>query len=263
MSSHRFTARLSVVLLLVFVSAQARAGGPCEPPVIDGQPFPAMSLCPGMTLILSCFADGTDLEFQWQKNGVDIPGQTSTYLSIGNVNQSHSGSYRCFVHNACGEQMSNASVITVTNDRVPILTDVPDPQDVCVGADVELTIQFEGNPNIIRWRKDGQIIQGADQPTLLLEDVTAEDAGNYTVHIENMCGSSTSGPIAVQVSSSGNPDINGDGFINGGDIQPLVTAFLDAVAGDSQALCIVDLNEDGQATEHDIVMFLIAIFGKD
>ncbi|MGA1278664.1 MAG: choice-of-anchor D domain-containing protein, partial [Candidatus Kapaibacteriota bacterium] len=59
-------------------------------------------------------ASGTDIRYQWRKNGVNRPGDTNAVLTIGNAVLADSGSYDCIVSNVCQSVTSAAKKLTIT-----------------------------------------------------------------------------------------------------------------------------------------------------
>ncbi|HWL93057.1 MAG TPA: immunoglobulin domain-containing protein, partial [Phycisphaerae bacterium] len=75
----------------------------------------------------------------------------------------------------------------------------------------------------------GGIVSGATTATLVLQNVTSADEGDYTVVVTNECGSDTSAAAALTVTPPAvccQADVNDDGQINAGDIQDFVDALL-------------------------------------
>ncbi|HBX53787.1 MAG: hypothetical protein A2275_07285 [Bacteroidetes bacterium RIFOXYA12_FULL_35_11] len=56
--------------------------------------------------------------YRWQKNNVDILGQTSSTLDINNLILSDAGEYRCIVSNVCGSDTSDAATLTVSCNAI-------------------------------------------------------------------------------------------------------------------------------------------------
>lgn len=54
-------------------------------------------------------SDGGTLSYQWQKDGEDIVGATSSTYTIGAVSESDAGTYRCVVTNTLGESTATAA----------------------------------------------------------------------------------------------------------------------------------------------------------
>ena len=66
------------------------------PPSIT-QPPKAQVITPGQTIALSVTATGTALEYQWQLDGTNLPGQTATGLTIRNAATNNAGTYTVLV----------------------------------------------------------------------------------------------------------------------------------------------------------------------
>ncbi|MFL5751946.1 MAG: Ig-like domain-containing protein, partial [Bacteroidia bacterium] len=83
-------------------------------PAITTQPA-NQTITQGQNVSFTVSASGaTPLNYQWQKNAVDIPGANSATYSISNVQQSNAGQYRCVVSNTYGNATSNSATLTVT-----------------------------------------------------------------------------------------------------------------------------------------------------
>ncbi|MBN2485258.1 MAG: DUF2341 domain-containing protein, partial [Bacteroidales bacterium] len=60
-------------------------------------------VCSGQTAIFSVTATGSGLTYQWQKDGVNIPGATLSSLTISSVDEQDVGQYRCYITSTlCG-----------------------------------------------------------------------------------------------------------------------------------------------------------------
>lgn len=86
-------------------------------------------ICKGESIVLSAKAISPDppISYQWQKNGEDIPGETTDTLVLNNVDLSHSGHYRCIAFDNSGSDTSNtayAEVIEVAPTEIMGLTEV-------------------------------------------------------------------------------------------------------------------------------------------
>ena len=67
------------------------------------------------TATFRVLATGGALSYQWQKNGADIAGATSTVYSTPNVTMADNGAqYRVMVTNIKGKDVSNVAILTVT-----------------------------------------------------------------------------------------------------------------------------------------------------
>jgi len=94
-----------------FVKLLANTG--LSTPVITLQPVSQTNLF-GAPTTLTVSALGGGLSYQWQKNGVDIPGATNNSFTIPYTLDTDAGTYRVLVHNSAGDTPSIVAVLTVT-----------------------------------------------------------------------------------------------------------------------------------------------------
>ena len=113
------------------------------PPVITRQPLP-VTVDERQTAILTMAASNEPLEYQWQRDGVNltndvrIGGATSNVLTIRNAQVADAGTYAVVVRNADG---------VVLSDGVPLVVQAPDlaatalgvPSQGVAGQDVQVT----------------------------------------------------------------------------------------------------------------------------
>lgn len=115
--------------------------------------------------------------YQWQRNTVNISGQTANTYTI--VQADDAASVRCVVTatNSGGAVSANSNAITVDDFAIPVITGVPTISGTTTEGQT-LTASpasVAGNPTPTRtwqWRRDGVDISGATSITYLL--VTAD-----------------------------------------------------------------------------------------
>ena len=75
------------------------------------------------TVRFSVSANGlAPITYQWQKNGVDIPGENDPVLEINQVSMDDNNTvYRCIVSNSEGNIISNEALLTVVDNTRPIV----------------------------------------------------------------------------------------------------------------------------------------------
>ena len=115
-----FGRRLCLVTLLSLGLSELSA----EPPTV-GMPIitpPSVSLGAEVTLTVRAATGTPPLSYQWQLNGEDIAGATTTFLVLRNAQLSDAGQYTVVVRNAEGEATSAA----VTLDVDPTFTKITD-----------------------------------------------------------------------------------------------------------------------------------------
>lgn len=82
-------------------------------PIITKHPE-NQNLTVGSTLTLVVEAKGSNLSYQWKKDGKNLTGKTQPTLVISNVQMSDAGMYLCEVTNSCGMSASNPSTVSIT-----------------------------------------------------------------------------------------------------------------------------------------------------
>jgi pectate lyase len=78
------------------------------------QPASQIVLVGGTANFSATAAGTTPINYQWKKDGVSIPGATSTTLTVTNVQNADSGSYAVTASNSVGTATSSNAVLTVT-----------------------------------------------------------------------------------------------------------------------------------------------------
>lgn len=174
-------------------------------PVITQQPL-AQLVQEGLSAVFSVGATGSpaDLTYQWERNGVALPGATQPTLKLTNVSLLDVALYRVLVSNAAGTTASNAVGLKVTLlsslYSAPTITQQPASQFVETGSTVNFTVAATGSPTpSYQWEKNGVMLSGATNPTLTLTGVTSNDAGSYRAFVKNLGGGATSATATLTV----------------------------------------------------------------
>jgi uncharacterized delta-60 repeat protein len=81
-------------------------------PIITGQPA-SQAVNPGSNVIFSVTAAGTDLHYQWRRNGTNLPAATDSSLNLPSVQSSQAGVYDAVVSNAFGVLYTIPVMLTV------------------------------------------------------------------------------------------------------------------------------------------------------
>jgi len=94
-----------------------------QAPAIGTQPA-SQTVSIGASATFSVVASGSPpLGYQWQRNGVNIPGATSTSYTLASAQTADNGArFRAVVTNGFGSATSNEAVLTVTSNRPPTAT---------------------------------------------------------------------------------------------------------------------------------------------
>ncbi len=182
------------------------ARAPVAPKILT-QPQ-SQSVVVGSSVVLSVSADGTaPLSYQWKKDNANvsdggrIQGALTQTLTISNVQPGDAGSYSAVVKNAAGSATSVAASLAVLVP--PAITTQPASQTVSAGATVVFSVTATGtSPLKYQWKRNGIDVPGGTGPTLTINNVSANQAGTYTVAVSNTAGSLTSAPATLTVTST-------------------------------------------------------------
>ena len=141
------------------------------------------------------------LTYQWQFNGVPIPGAISNPLVLTGVQTNQAGNYSVVVSNPYGSTTSSNALLTV---RVPpFIVTQPASQTVNAGLTVSFVVVAGGDPTLTyQWRLNGNPIAGATSPTLTLANVQASQAGLYSVVVSNPYGTAVSANATLTVTTA-------------------------------------------------------------
>ncbi|MBB3223958.1 DUF3500 domain-containing protein [Pseudoduganella umbonata] len=169
-------------------------------PVITAQPASATILT-GTSQVLTVTAEGSDLTYQWNRDGVAIDGATGPSYAA-----STAGSYMVQVINAAGSAQSTAAVIAVSPSvTAPEITIQPQARTVNAGTGVTFEVAVNGVSVAYQWYRNDVAIAGATGRTYRIATASASSAGTYKVVVTNTAGSATSAAVAlaVNVASAG------------------------------------------------------------
>ncbi len=158
----------------------------------------------GSNVVFTAIATGTEpFTYQWQFNNLNladnarISGSTNVSLSISNLVLSDGGNYRVFVSNKYGSAFSFPADLSIVEP--PVIAN--DPVGGVVPASTNFTFivgTFGTTPFSYQWRFNQNDLPLATNISLLLTNIQAANAGDYTVVITNLYGSVTSS-VAVLV----------------------------------------------------------------
>jgi hypothetical protein len=167
------------------------------PPSISAHPQNA-SVCEGASVTFSVTASGSNLSYQWRRNGTNLSGATQATLALANVTSAQAGSYDCVVNGSCGQPVtSNAATLSISPQTT--ITAHPQSATICQGASVTLSVSASGTNLRYQWKKGTQDIPGATASSYTITSVALADTGFYACTVSGDCGSPTSNQAQLQV----------------------------------------------------------------
>jgi hypothetical protein len=135
---------------------------------------------------------------QWTKNGVALPGQTNSVLTLIDLKPEDAGLYQLTASNLVGIAVSSPASLVL--NFPPIISGNPTTNSVVQGTMDILSFAVQGtSPIQYQWRKSGFNITGQTNATLNLGAVLLTDSGQYTLFVKNAYGSATSPIITLVV----------------------------------------------------------------
>ncbi|MBN1982203.1 MAG: hypothetical protein JW795_11770 [Chitinivibrionales bacterium] len=143
------------------------------PPKIIKQPE-NKGILRGRTVTFTLEASGTDLSFQWQKNGIPIPeAKKASYTTPVLEKTDNMTRFKCIVSNSSGSQTSDEATLQVYYIDIK---KQPVSLEVLVGQNALFSIEVESNPAAhYQWLKNGAVINGATAAQYSKQLVTLDD----------------------------------------------------------------------------------------
>ena len=169
-----------------------------DPPVITTQPV-ALIAGIGGSATFSVVATGSPiLRYQWQRNNVNIGGATNDTLTLNSLVSTDSATFRVIVTNDVGKATSASVKLSVQTS--PTISKQPISQVWYEHDTATFSVTAAGSATLkYQWRKDDVNIPNATSASLKLVNMTASQAGTYTVVVSNAVGSITSDPATLQI----------------------------------------------------------------
>ncbi len=161
------------------------------PPNIISEPENVEAL-KGESASFEVQVEGDNLSFLWQKNGVDLNGETSDVLNLENISSNDSGSvFRCIVSNGSGNDTSSSALLEVF--VAPKVLISPGSLSLMPGTSQTLEISAEGSNLSYQWQLNGLNIASANSNQLQIGPVDITNDGDiYRCIISNNYGADTS-----------------------------------------------------------------------
>src|ERR1035437_5731725 len=170
-------------------------------PTITTQPQ-GMVVDQGTPVTFTVVASGTGiLTYQWELNGAVISGATASSYTVPNAYPSKAGNYSVAVTDAAGTVTSAAATLTVNPLLIaPSIVGQPQAAVITSGSSVTFRVVAGGlAPFTYQWSRQGAPIAGATGSSFSIPLVQASDAGDYTVAVSNIYGSTASNPATLTV----------------------------------------------------------------
>ena len=174
------------------------------PPLLWHLPLAASQrpkrLTQAKTATFSVTASGTSLNYQWRKNGINIPGATASSYTTPATDDGDSGAaFTVVVSNSAGGVTSSIATLTVYL-VAPAITTQPAAQTVSEGQSATFSVTASGTSPNYQWRKNGTNILGATSSSYTTPVTAIGDSGAvFSVVVSNSAGGVTSSSATLTV----------------------------------------------------------------
>jgi hypothetical protein len=176
-------------------------------PSITTQPA-SQTITAGQTATFTVVAGGTSpLSYQWQKNGANISGATSSSYTTPATTTSDSGSqFTVAVSNVAGNVTSNAAMLTVNSSPQPLQVTTNSLPGGQLLTPYSANLQATGGVLPYNWSViGGQLPNGLSlSPTNATITGTPTLAGGFTftVQVKDSLGSTASGSLSISITAA-------------------------------------------------------------
>ena len=175
------------------------------PPNIDIQPAD-LTVTQSQQAVFAVLASGDEpIAYQWQRDGVDLPGETSSAYLLESTDQltDNGAAFDVIVSNPRGTTTSVVATLTVNLTPIPPTVEIqPMDQTVIEPSPALFSVKASGNaPLSYQWRRNGIHILGATRANYQLEptDATSHDSVVFDVVISSPFGTVISLPAVLHV----------------------------------------------------------------
>jgi len=146
----------------------------------------SLTICQGERATFRVVAVGTELNYQWKHNGVNISGARDSVLVIPTVQSSDAGSYTVVIGGTCTPPATSIPA-TLTVNTSPIITTPPIGDTVCVGQSTTFRGTASGSGIGYQWLHNGAAIDGAVNASYTIPFVDTDDQGTYQLVARGTC----------------------------------------------------------------------------
>jgi subtilisin family serine protease len=180
------------------VTSQTAVVQVLDPPTITTAPI-GQTVAQGSQTRLTVVAKGSPpLTYQWRFNGAALAGATNSTLVLDNIGFLQSGTYTVLVSNPVGSVVSPDAVIHVLVP--PSILTQPSSKTLVSGSTFSMDVTVQGDPPLtFQWFKNGQPVNGANDPTLRFLVIRASDSGDYRLRVQNIVGEAFTDIITLTI----------------------------------------------------------------
>jgi hypothetical protein len=183
------------VYAIYFAGNAGKCAGPTTPS-ISVQPQDRIASV-GTNVSFSVLAAGSvPLFYHWTFGGTNLPGATTTSLTLTNIQLTNAGAYQVVVSNSIGSVTSAVANLVIGGP--PVIRTQPKDIAVSPGSTATFIVGVFGSPPLtFQWLLEGTNAGVQGDYALSVTNVQLINAGHYSVIITNIFGSVTSAPALL------------------------------------------------------------------
>ncbi|RME69380.1 MAG: hypothetical protein D6781_08690, partial [Verrucomicrobia bacterium] len=174
---------------------------------VKGSEIPSFTAMPtgvsveaGTSVRLSVAAQGVpEPVLEWVTNEGE-PAGAGAWIKLREPDEGDGGAFAARARSFVATVTHVPAVVEVGPRALPLIVTPPENRQVPLGGSVVFSVEVAGDgPFAYQWTHDGELLAGADEPSLTLSGVRAEDAGRYAVRVSNGAGTIESRPAWLLV----------------------------------------------------------------
>ncbi len=168
-------------------------------------------VCENTSIRFVASAQGSNINYQWRFNGVDIKDANMPELIINGIKPSQAGDYTVKITNLCPPEIVSTPIKVIVIEATKV-TEHPRSATKKENESVTFSIKAKGSNLKYQWQKDGFDLLNETKSTLTLQSLKLLDAGDYRCIVTGECYADTSeiAKLIVEpaVSVFDSPDLN-------------------------------------------------------
>ena len=179
-------------------AGRLRANLPAGLPSITASPLDRIAPTNGNASFSVSVCGTPPFTYQWLFTNSPLPGATNATLTLFNLTLGDAGPYRVVVSNNGGAITS--AVATLVVQLPPTISTQPQPVTAVRDLSASFSVMAGGTPPLTyQWRFNGNNLAGATNTTLLLPGLLTNQAGLYSVLVQNTAGSTLSAAAQLTI----------------------------------------------------------------